>query len=235
MDDAGNVYVIGLDTEYTEAPASGYGVVGYSSAGAPLWTNSCNGCEIGQTLGIATGHNGTVYTIMQSYSGSYQTSAYSSGGALSWVNYGGSYWPAGASPVAVAPGTNGDVYVTGSSAGVGTGYDYLTFAYSSTGSPLWTNVYNGPASTDDYAQALAVGGSGNVYVTGSSPCTNGSYEYLTLAYSSNGVALWTHRFGESGGSQALALAVDRNDSVYVTGQSAGDCVTIKYTLAPTMR
>ena len=114
------------------------------------------------------------------------------------------------------------------------GYNYLTFAYSSTGSPLWTNVYNGPASTDDYAQALGVGGSGNVYVTGSSPDTNGSYEYLTLAYSGSGVTLWTNRFGEPGGSQALALAVDGNDNVYVTGQSAGDCVTIKYTLAPTI-
>ncbi len=47
-------------------------------------------------------------------------------------------------------------------------YDYATIKYSSAGVPLWTNRYNGPANREDYAYAVAVDGSNNVIVTGSS-------------------------------------------------------------------
>ena len=45
-------------------------------------------------------------------------------------------------------------------------HDYATIKYSSAGVPLWTNRYNGPANSDDYAYAVAVDGSDNVIVTG---------------------------------------------------------------------
>src|SRR5262245_4633267 len=90
---------------------------------------------------------------------------------------------------AVAVGGGGNVYVTGASAGSDGSFDYATVAYSSGGVPLWTNVYIGPANSADVAEAVAVGGNGNVYVTGYSYGTNGSYDYATLGYSSTGVTL----------------------------------------------
>ena len=45
-------------------------------------------------------------------------------------------------------------------------YDYLTIKYSNSGVPLWTNLYNGPGDYEDFAWALAVDSSGNVFVTG---------------------------------------------------------------------
>src|SRR5262245_3459462 len=76
-----------------------------------------------------------------------------------------------------------------------TGGDFLVIKYTSAGVALWTNRYNGPANGDDQVAALAMDGSGNVYVTGSS-YNGGSYyensrDYATIAYSSAGVALWT--------------------------------------------
>ena len=181
--------------------------------------------------GMAVDGNGNVYLAGESASSGGIAFAYSGGGGLLWSRQ-FSPWPntGGASSVAVSGSVA--VYVAGYSSGAGNGSDCTTLAYSGAGVPLWTNLYNGPGNTNDGGQAVVVGKSGNVYVAGYSSATNGLSEYVTIACSSNGMPLWTNRFGEPGGSQALALAVDRNDNVYVTGQSAGDCVTIKYTLAP---
>jgi hypothetical protein len=63
-------------------------------------------------------------------------------------------------------GSSGNVYVTGYSWGASSNYDYLTIAYSSGGTPLWTNRYDAPGGSQ--ASALAVDSSDNVYVTGTS-------------------------------------------------------------------
>ena len=67
--------------------------------------------------------------------------------------------------------------------------------------PLWTNRYNGPGNGNDYATAVAVDGSGNVFVTGYSHGSSGSYyDYATIAYSGAGVPLWTNRYNGPGNS-----------------------------------
>jgi hypothetical protein len=84
----------------------------------------------------------------------------------------------------VAADPRGNVFVTGYSFGPGSNYnyDYVTIGYASSGVPLWTNRYNGPANGPDQAAALAVDNSGNVFVTGSS--SNGTnVEFATIKYS----------------------------------------------------
>ena len=49
---------------------------------------------------------------------------------------------------AMAVDRAGNVFVTGESTGVGSGYDIATLKYSNAGVPLWTNRYNGPANGD---------------------------------------------------------------------------------------
>ena len=56
--------------------------------------------------------------------------------------------------------------------------------------------------------AVAVDGSGNVFVAGNS---------IVVGYSSSGMALWTNRYD----GEASALAVDGNGNVFVTGSSVG--------------
>ncbi len=140
----------------------------------------------------------------------------------------------------VAVDASGNVFVTGGSNGSGGNYDYATIAYSGAGAPIWTNRYNGPGNTSDQAVALAVDGSGNVFVTGYSryPGANGNdyFNYATIAYSGVGVPLWTNRYkGSVNGylDQATAIAVDDSGNVFVTGTSivSGinfDYATIKY-------
>ncbi|MBI5773448.1 MAG: cadherin domain-containing protein, partial [Verrucomicrobia bacterium] len=243
VDASGNVYVTGFSSNGAN---NDYATVAYSSAGVALWTNVFNGTgnAADQASGIAVDASGNVYVSGFSSNGAnndYATVAYSSAGVALWTNR---FNPNGNSDVAygIAAG-GGNVYVTGESAGGGTGGDYYTVAYSSAGGLLWSNRYNGPGNSTDSARAIKTDGAGNVYVTGfsRSSTTAASEDYATVAYSSAGMPLWTNRFNGTGNltDQALALAVDTNANVYVTGYTGSgtndDFATIKYAgnLAPT--
>jgi uncharacterized delta-60 repeat protein len=126
---------------------------------------------------------------------------------------------------AVAVDANGNVFVTGSAAGPYLNSDFATIKYSSSGAPLWTNLYNGPGNGDDQVAALALDTDGNVLVTGYcivSTCPQ-TYEYLTIKYSNAGKPLWTNRYCEPGHSYAAAyaVAVDVHGDVFVTGYAQG--------------
>jgi hypothetical protein len=189
---------------------------------------------------VAVDGSDNVIVTGLSYNGTnddYATIKYSSAGAPLWTNrYNG---PRNDDDVAyaVAVDGNNDVIVTGYSWSINS-RDYATIKYSSAGVPLWTNRYDGPGNGFDYAYAVAVDGSNNVIVTGSSPGSGGSDDYATIKYSSAGVPLWTNRYDGPGNStdDALALAVDRSGNVIVTGYSYGsgsswDYATIKYSSA----
>ena len=138
-------------------------------------------------------------------------------------------------PRALAVDAQGNVYVTGYSYGVGSGYDYATIKYSPSGELLWAKRYSGPGHGGDVANALAVDAQGNVYVTGYSTGLSSWEDYATIKYSPNGERLWVRRYNGPGNGwdDARALAVDAQGNVYVTGSSmrvgyVEDYATIKY-------
>jgi len=226
VDTNGNVYVAGT----FGGMQANYVTVAYSSAGVPLWTNRYFGPDgTDMVEAMAVDGRGKVYVTGWSAGSegtvNYATVAYSAAGAALWTNRYSDGQP-GANDGALAAAvdnSNGNIYVTGSSdyAGSGSGPDYVTIAYSSAGTPLWTNRYDGPGNnTDGGGDVVAVDSTiGNVYVAGDSIGTNNPYEYVTIAYSSAGAPLWTNFYsaGTNIDTTVSAVAVDSNGNVIVSG------------------
>ena len=135
---------------------------------------------------------------------------------------------------------SGNVYVGGYSWGEGTRIDYTTIKYNSAGHEQWVARYNGPPNDDDQLIAMAVDGSGNVYVTGYSVVDNNShFDCATIKYNSTGQEQWVARYtAPSGYAAGDAIALDGSGNVYVAAEAAipNDpntrfCVTIKYNAA----
>jgi uncharacterized delta-60 repeat protein len=129
-----------------------------------------------------------------------------------------------------------NIYITGSSVSSSLDFDIVTIKYNKYGKQEWISRYDGPDKLDDYAVAIAVDKLGNVFVTGYSYSLNGSKDYATVKYNSNGSQEWVMRYnGPANGSDVpVAIAVDELGNVYITGTSDGstsisEIVTIKYT------
>lgn len=241
VDGLGNVYVTGrsegLDTDFD------YATIKYTSAGTAAWIARYNGPRNGTdgAMAIAVDSSGNVYVTGDSYgTGSdYTTIKYTTEGTEAWVSrYNG---PGDGSDYAqaIAVDDSGNVYVTGFSYDRYNYEDYATIKYTAEGTEAWVARYNGPGNYGDLAWSLAVDGSGNVYVTGSSVGSGTSWDYATIKYSAAGTELWVVRYNGLGPSDdhAGALAVDGSGNVYVTGESEFgwvtdmDYATIKYTAA----
>jgi uncharacterized delta-60 repeat protein len=102
----------------------------------------------------------------------------------------------------------------------------------------WVQRYNGTANGFDFARAVALADSGNIYVTGISQGSGTFDDYATIKHGPDGQVLWTQRYNGPAGEfdNALALAVGDDGSVYVTGFSTGvgtfnDFATVKYSSA----
>lgn len=177
------------------------------------------------------------------YGGGFVTIKYSASGSPLWTNRYDVTTNSLTSATGVTVDHNNDVVVTGRSRITGGDYqfDYATVKYSSAGVPLWTNRYNANAgpSSDDEATGVAVDSSNNVIVTGYSANAS-NYDAVTIKYSSGGLPLWTSRYDGPPQSEdkALAVAVDGNDNIIVTGYTGSptnifsdDFLTIKYSTA----
>ena len=128
-----------------------------------------------------------------------------------------------------------NVYVTGYSYGIGTGYDITTVKYDSDGDRQWVTYYNDPINNGDYARDIAGDAEGNVYVLGYS-YIDGQADFVTIKYTPDANEIWWARYDGPANwidDVPQALALDRRGNVYVTGISGGvgtneDFVTVKY-------
>jgi hypothetical protein len=84
---------------------------------------------------------------------------------------------------ALAVDRNGNIYVTGQSQNTNGDLDWATIKYTPDGKEQWVRREDGPAHSMDKATAIAVDGSGNVYVAGSQTKTDNLVELVLIKYS----------------------------------------------------
>ncbi len=132
----------------------------------------------------------------------------------------------------------GNVYATGyAHIDAITGTDYVTIKFDQNGDTLWARSYHEYSIyAPDYANAVAVGPSGNVYVTGECEHTASDWDFTTVAYDSDGNELWSWRWGGSYKDKGVSMDVDASGNVYATGyrsqhsqMGTEDYLTIKFT------
>lgn len=232
VDQSGNVIVTGNSQ-------GDFGTIKYSIDGVPLWTNRYDGPAHGDDMGwaVAVDGAGNVFVAGESVTNdastgvNYSDSAtikYSSGGLPLWTNRHDGFRPK------LAVDGSGNVVVGDTVYGLAGGDygDYTTVKYAGNGTPLWTNVYGASASSTDRVESMALATNGNVVVTGHT--VESDFDWVTVAYSSAGLPLWTNRFnGPANGEDAPAgVAVDREGNLIVVGYSwtgnSFDYLTIKY-------
>jgi uncharacterized delta-60 repeat protein len=235
LDSSGNVYVTGYSR--TLNTATDYATIMYNGAGVQQWATCYDdqGNDSDEALAIAVDGSGNVCVTGRGAGAGtgydYVTIKYSATGVELWsICYNGPGNDEDCA-TAIAVDRSGTFYVTGYSTGSGTGYDYATIKYNPEGAEMWSARYNGPGSYNDRANAIAVDGLGNVYVTGQVSIS----DYATVKYNAAGVKQWVAFYNGPGNSddRASAIAVSTLGNVYVTGTSYNsgslrDYATIKY-------
>lgn len=241
VDCAGNVVATG--TSQSSDYVSDYATVKFSAQGDSLWAARYDGPghNVDEARALAVDCDGNVIisggSIGDSSDFDYATIKYDSDGEELWVaRYDG---PVHGYDVVYYPGSvlldpEGNIYITGYSAGEDSSYDYYTVKYDPDGNTLWSDRYNG-SQGNDYADALYRDQSGNLYVSGASYDSISSYDFLTIKYDPAGTILWTAGYNGTGNGwdEAYGIAVDEPGNVYIVGRSVGnntqaDFVTIGY-------
>jgi len=231
LDVSGNVYVAG--TSWDSASENDFATIKYNNDGELLWVARYNGSGNWGDRLAALGIDGSGNIYITGSSGyDYVTIKYNTAGVEQWVTtYDGSA-SARDEATALAIDDSGNVFITGTIT-THNGKDYGTIKYNTDGEEQWVAIYNGPGSYRDLAIAIALDGSGNVFMTGSSYEATNYNDYGTIKYNSSGEEQWVARYDRSFDG-AHDIAIDSYGNVYVTGKSTGagtsaDYATIKYT------
>lgn len=228
VDVSGNIYITGVINW------GDMGTIKYYPNGDTVWARSYTGLGGAWGRALAIDDSGNVYVTGET--GSYPsqecaTVKYYPNGDTAWARryYGPSH--RGDFPYGIAVDASGNVYVAGYSYNTKAVADAFTIKYYPDGDTAWVRRYDGPESQDDFAFALAVDDSGNVYVTGGSNASGTFRDYITIKYLADGDTAWTHRYNGPGNQSdtPLALAVDDWGYIYVTGESYDSLTTMDFT------
>jgi hypothetical protein len=182
-----NVFVTGYS--YTATAGYDYVTIKYSSNGDSISSARYNGTAGGSDVPFAMTIDASdnIYITGSSQgagaNSNYLTIKYSSNLVQQWVSrYAGGVGGDYASSIYY---NSGFLYVTGSSPGSGTGYDYVTIKYNaSTGAQVWLQRNGGTVNGNDYATSIAVLDSNQIFVTGSAVWGSPTgTDYYTIRYS----------------------------------------------------
>jgi uncharacterized delta-60 repeat protein len=248
IDSSGNLYVAGityggLDWN-TNSGANDLFVVKYNSSGTKQWTEQLGTPSSDAANAVATDSSGNVYVAGVTYgvlgdqnkgNSDLFVVKYNSSGTKQWVEKqngtvqnGTDMWDEARG---VVTDSSGNVYVVGGTKGVkfyGDNKRGMTEAfvikYNSSGKRQWTKLLG--TWRKDFANAVAIDSSGNIYVAGATerdledePRKDfaGKDDLFVVKYDSKGKKKWTKQLGTKRNDRATGVATDSSGNIYVTG------------------
>ncbi len=179
LDEFGNIYVAGASSGI--GTNSDFATVKYDVNGNQLWVARYNrggsSSEVAESIVLDALGNVYVSGFGSNNNKDYVTVKYDANGTQQWVaRYNGT---ANSDDYASCSGIdkNGNVYVSGSSIGIGTAYDWATVKYDPNGNQIWAIRHDGGwYESPDHVNGIAVDDYGNVVAAG------GSNGYCTIKY-----------------------------------------------------
>jgi hypothetical protein len=252
LDSSGNVYVVG-DSDSTwgsplNAHTGGHSdgfVAKLNSSGVLQWNTFIGGTDDDGVRAISTDSSGNLYVVgysygpwgspLNAYAGGYSdgfVAKLNSRGVLQWNTFIGGTGGDGASAISID--SNGNLYVGGDSTistwgsplNARSGWDAFVAKLNSSGVLQWNSFVGG--NDADYACAISIDASGNVYVAGSSfdplgsspqtPFAGVSYAFVAKL-SSMGVLQWNTIMRGADSFDAADISTDSSGNVYMVGTS----------------
>ncbi len=223
VDNSGNLLVTGYGIN--SGTGRDFITVKYNSDGIVQWVRTYNGTVNGgdYSFAVAVDASDNVYVTGRSDRGSptlsdMTTVKYNPAGILQWaVHYNG---PGNSFDEGLAIATDANyIYVTGRSYGIATDQDMVLVKYDNNGNQLWAQRYNGTANSTDISRSVAVDGSGNSYICGSSYGVSSGTDFMILKYDASGTEQWVKRINGSGNiwDGAEAIKTDGVGNIFAAG------------------
>ncbi|HEX3098785.1 MAG TPA: PQQ-binding-like beta-propeller repeat protein [Usitatibacter sp.] len=136
-------------------------------------------------------------------------------------------------PLVVATDAAGNAIVGGETNASGTSDLRITKLAAATGAVLWDKSFDG--GRDDFMSDLAVDGSGNAVVLGTSVNAAGNDDFTIAKYAaSTGALLWKQSWDGGADDKAYGVALDSGGNAFVTGSThaaTDDLVVLKLATA----
>lgn len=221
--------------------------VKYNSSGVQQWTASFNGSanDYDEGFSVSADISGNIIVCGKSKSASAQnmqtanfdmvTVKYNSSGSQLWVSSYNGTENGDDEAVSVASDNSGNVYTSGNSRNTGSGQDFTTIKYNTSGTVQWISKYNGSSNGVDKINSSFIDNAGNIYVSGFCSDLISNFNYCTIKYNPDGEQKWKvkYNYQDNDSDMAAVVKTDAQGNVYVTGSSKGtegavDFLTVKY-------
>ncbi len=218
-----SIYVVGQSYEYSIERAWDFVSIKYDFSGNTQWFRNYNAYQVSNDYGkaVAVDQSGNVYVTgtagyeedrRRSY---FATIKYDGSGEEQWVDqYNGMGIPF-LYPNNFCKDDVGNFYIATWNP------NSTLIKFNSDGVVVW-NIQTGVTIWDMTVDHLR-----NIYITGSDYNETTGHDYFTAKYNSNGAEQWTARYNIGRFEEAYAIAVDRFENVYITGNTDSS-TTIKY-------
>lgn len=221
----GNIYAAGYGR--SGGTADDFVVLSVNTSGVERWVYTYNGTgnSDDHAKKITCGNDGNIYVAGESYgNGSFFDLVLISIDSLGQENWVYRYNGVGNStdyPNSLVYGTDGNIYTAGFTYSSGTGGDIFVVSVDASGNERWVYRYNGSANGYDYANCIAYGNDGNIYVAGLSKGSSNSDDFIVISIDSLGNERWIYRYNGSANSYdaAMSITYGTDDNIHIGGAS----------------